>query len=135
MEMLKGLTKKKDDPQLHKEWKDAKKAAKERLVKYLKETSNFDVDADMLFDCQFKRIHEYKRQLLNAIYLIHRYLMIKRTPANQRSKFQRRFVFFGGKAAPGYVNAKIIIKLIGNISEVVNNDPDVNHYLKVCFVS
>merc|ERR1712193_297150 len=60
--------------------------------------------------------------------------MIKRTPAGQRGKFQKRFCFFGGKAAPGYVNAKIIIKLIGNIAEVVNNDPDVSPYLKVCFV-
>merc|ERR1719420_1369493 len=60
--------------------------------------------------------------------------MIKRTPSHQRSKFQKRFSFFGGKAAPGYVNAKIIIKLISNIAEVVNNDPDVNQYLKVCFV-
>jgi starch phosphorylase len=111
-----------------------KKGAKARLAKYLKDTSNFEVDPEMLFDCQFKRIHEYKRQLLNAFYLIHRYLQIKGTPAHQRDKFQRRFSFFGGKAAPGYVNAKIIIKLIGNISEVVNNDPDVNHYLKVCFV-
>merc|ERR1719161_3433769 len=134
MEMLKGLTKKKNDPQLQSEWTDMKKTAKVRLCKYLKDTIDFDVDPDMLFDCQFKRIHEYKRQLLNAIYLIHRYLMIKRTPANQRSKFQRRFCFFGGKAAPGYVNAKIIIKLIGNIAEVVNNDPDVNQYLKACFV-
>merc|ERR1719335_1167108 len=134
MELLKGLTKKKDDPQLQKEWMSMKRDAKVRLAKWLKQTINFDVDPDMLFDCQFKRIHEYKRQLLNAIYLVHRYLMIKRTPAGQRNKFQKRFCFFGGKAAPGYLNAKIIIKLIGNISEVVNNDPDVNHYMKVCFV-
>merc|ERR1719261_1904385 len=60
--------------------------------------------------------------------------MIKRTPAHQRNKFQKRFSFFGGKAAPGYVNAKIIIKLINNIAEVVNNDPDVSPYLKVAFV-
>jgi len=134
MEMLKGLTAKKNDAQLQSEWSEAKKTAKVRLAKWLKETINFDVDPDMLFDCQFKRIHEYKRQLLNAIYLVHRYLMIKRTPAGQRNKFQKRFCFFGGKAAPGYVNAKIIIKLIGNISEVVNNDPEVNQYLKILFV-
>merc|ERR1719316_2477876 len=134
MEMLKGLTAKKNDAQLQSEWSEAKKTAKVRLAKWLKETINFDVDPDMLFDCQFKRIHEYKRQLLNAIYLIHRYLMIKRTPAHERGKWQKRFSFFGGKAAPGYVNAKIIIKLIGNIAEVVNNDPDVSPYLKVCFV-
>merc|ERR1719420_1672031 len=60
--------------------------------------------------------------------------MIKRTPSHQRSKFQKRFCIFGGKAAPAYVNAKIIIKLINNIGEVVNNDPDVNQYLKECFM-
>jgi len=134
MEMLKSLTKKKNDPELQKEWSAAKQAAKLRLVKYLKDNCNFDVDADMLFDCQFKRIHEYKRQLLNAFYLIHRYLRIKRASPSERSKFQKRFSFFGGKAAPGYVNAKIIIKLINNIAEVVNNDPDVSPYLKVFFV-
>merc|ERR1719269_209104 len=100
MNLQKELVKKKNDPALQKEWMAAKRAAKVRLCKYLKDTIDFDVDPDMLFDCQFKRIHEYKRQLLNAIYLIHRYLMIKRTPANQRSKFQKRFCFFGGKAAP-----------------------------------
>jgi len=134
MELLKGLVKKKDDPQMQKEWMAAKRDAKVRLVKWLKDTSNFEVDPDMMFDCQFKRIHEYKRQLLNAIYLIYRYKQIKKASPSERSKFQRRFCFFGGKAAPAYVNAKIIIKLINNIAEVVNNDPDVNHYLKVFFV-
>merc|ERR1719359_2111314 len=99
---------------------------------------NFDaeqcLEGGWLFDAQFKRIHEYKRQLLNAIYLIHRYLTIKRMPAYERANVQKRFCIFGGKAAPAYVNAKIIIKLINNIAEVVNNDPDVNQYLKVCFV-
>jgi starch phosphorylase len=134
MELLKGLVKKKDDPQMQKEWMAAKRDAKVRLVKWLKDTSNFEVDPDMMFDCQFKRIHEYKRQLLNAIYLIYRYKQIKKASPSERSRFQRRFCFFGGKAAPAYVNAKIIIKLINNIAEVVNNDPDVNHYLKVFFV-
>jgi len=112
----------------------AKRDAKVRLVNYLKEKMNFEVDPDMLFDCQFKRIHEYKRQLLNAIYLIYRYKTIKRMSPAERSKVQKRFCFFGGKAAPAYVNAKIIIKLINNIAEVCNNDPDVKDYLKVCFV-
>jgi starch phosphorylase len=134
MELQKGLLQKKNDPQLQREWKAAKRAAKVRLVKWLKETMDMDVDPDMMFDCQFKRIHEYKRQLLNAIYLIHRYLTIKRMPQHERSRVQKRFCIFGGKAAPAYVNAKIIIKLINNIAEVVNNDPDVNQYLKVCFV-
>merc|ERR1719313_2131607 len=134
MELQKALVKKKDDPQMQKEWMAAKRDAKVRLVKWLKDTSNFEVDPDMMFDCQFKRIHEYKRQLLNAIYLIYRYKQIKKASPSERSKFQRRFCFFGGKAAPAYVNAKIIIKLINNIGEVVNNDPDVSPYLQVIFV-
>merc|ERR1719359_1285343 len=99
---------------------------------------NFDaeqcLEGGWLFDAQFKRIHEYKRQLLNAIYLIYRYKKIKRASPAERANFQKRFCFFGGKAAPAYVNAKIIIKLINNIAEVVNNDPDVSPYLKVFFV-
>merc|ERR1719146_309344 len=134
MELQKALVRKQDDLQLQMEWRSAKHAAKLRLVKFLKDTMNFDVDADMMFDCQFKRIHEYKRQLLNAIYLIHRYLTIKRMPHYQRANLQKRFCIFGGKAAPAYVNAKIIIKLINNIAQVVNNDPEVNQYLKVCFI-
>jgi len=134
MELQKGLVKKKDDLQLQMEWRAAKLAAKMRLVKFLKETMDMDVDPGMMFDCQFKRIHEYKRQLLNAIYLIHRYLTIKRMPAYERANVQKRFCIFGGKAAPAYVNAKIIIKLINNIGEVIKNDPDVSPYLQVCFV-
>merc|ERR1719146_306185 len=134
MELQKALVRKQDDLQLQMEWRSAKHAAKLRLVKYLKDTMNLDVDPGMMFDCQFKRIHEYKRQLLNAIYLIHRYKTIKRISPYERSKVQKRFCIFGGKAAPAYVNAKIIIKLINNIAEVVNNDPEVNQYLKVCFV-
>merc|ERR1719146_67405 len=134
MELQKALVRKQDDLQLQMEWRSAKLAAKMRLVKYLKDTMNLDVDPGMMFDCQFKRIHEYKRQLLNAIYLIHRYLSIKRMPAYERANVQKRFCIFGGKAAPAYVNAKIIIKLINNIGEVIKNDPDVNQYLKVCFM-
>merc|ERR1719476_751674 len=95
---------------------------------------NMDADVDSLFDCQFKRIHEYKRQFLNALYLIHRYLMIKRASPSDRAKIMKRTSLIGGKAAPAYVNAKTIIKLAGNISEVINNDPEVSPYLKVGFV-
>merc|ERR1719476_447340 len=95
---------------------------------------NMDADVDSLFDCQFKRIHEYKRQFLNCLYLIHRYLMIKQASPSERAKFMKRTSLIGGKAAPAYVNAKTIIKLVGNIGEVVNNDPEVSPYLKVAFV-
>merc|ERR1711920_113603 len=93
-----------------------------------------DADPNALFDCQFKRMHEYKRQFMNALYLIHRYLMIKRASPADRKKFQKRVSLIGGKAAPAYVNAKIIVKLINNIGEVIKNDPDVSPYMTVAFV-
>jgi len=134
MNLLKAMIKKKSDPALQNEWMAAKQQAKQKLVKWLKEESILDADVDSLFDCQFKRIHEYKRQLLNCFYIIHRYMMIKQASPSERAKFQKRTTLIGGKAAPAYVNAKTIIKVVGNISEVVNNDPDVSPYLKVAFV-
>jgi len=134
MKMQRELVKKKNDPALQKEWMAAKNQAKVKLAAYLKETMNVDVDVDALFDCQFKRIHEYKRQFLNAIYLIHRYLSIKKASPADRKKFQKRVSIFGGKAAPAYVNAKFIIQLINNIGKVIDNDPDVSPYMKVVFI-
>jgi len=82
-----------------------------------------------------KRIHEYKRQLMNILYVIHRYLAIKDTPAQERrDKWVPRVIMIGGKAAPGYAQAKNIIKLIGNVSKTINNDPDVGNLLKVVFL-
>jgi len=95
---------------------------------------DMEIDVNSLFDFQFKRIHEYKRQLLNCIYLIHRYLQIKEASPDDRKKMIPRTSLVGGKAAPAYINAKTIIKLVGNIGQVVNNDPDVSPYLKVGFV-
>merc|ERR1719327_2256149 len=131
---MKQLIKKKNDPALQKEWMAAKHQAKQKLVAFLSSEGILEADVDSLFDCQFKRIHEYKRQFLNCLYLIHRYLMIKQASPAERAKFQKRTTLIGGKAAPAYVNAKTIIKLVGNISEIVNNDPDVSPYLKVAFV-
>merc|ERR1719333_1598787 len=93
-----------------------------------------EMDTDMLIDIQIKRIHEYKRQLMNILFVIHRYQALKKMSPAERNGVQKRMVLIGGKAAPGYVNAKTIIKLVGNISKVVNNDPDVSPYLKVAFV-
>jgi starch phosphorylase len=78
--------------------------------------------------------NRYKRQLLNALAIIKRYSELKRASPEERAKFVRKTVFFAGKAAPGYFNAKCIIRLICGISEVVNADADTNHYLKVFFV-
>jgi starch phosphorylase len=134
MKLQKKLVDMKKDPKLQKEWRDAKQKAKVRCVEFLKRHCGFEVETDRLFDMQFKRIHEYKRQFMNALYLIHRYLTIKSASPSERQKIQKRLSLFGGKAAPAYVNAKIIIKLINNIAKLVNNDPDVSPYLKVCFV-
>jgi len=134
LELLKGMLPKKSDPAVQREWMAAKHQAKERLAKYLQEKMGFTLDLESLIDCQFKRIHEYKRQFMNALYLIHRYFQIKDASPGERARIQKRTTLIGGKAAPGYVNAKIIIKLINNIAEVVNNDPDVSPYLKVAFV-
>merc|ERR1712187_163067 len=108
--------------------------AKEKLKGFLKEHMGLEIDANALLDCQFKRIHEYKRQFMNALYLIHRYMTIKNASPAERARMMKRTSIIGGKAAPAYTRAKTIIKLINNIAEVVNNDPDVSPYLKVAFV-
>jgi len=134
MDLLRGMLKKKNDPAVQKEWMAAKRMAKQNLAAYVKENMGIDLDVDALFDMQFKRIHEYKRQLLNCLYIIHRYLTLKQASPAERAKFQKRVCLIGGKAAPAYHRAKTIIKLVGNISEVVRNDPDVSPYLTVGFV-
>merc|ERR1719254_331463 len=134
MTLLKGMIKKKDDPELQKEWMSMKKGCKERLAVFLKKRMDLDLDTDMLIDIQIKRIHEYKRQLMNILFVIHRYQTLKRMSPAERSGVQKRMVLIGGKAASAYRNAKIIIKLINNVSKVINNDPDTSPYLKCAFV-
>ena len=107
-----------------------KKGKKKELAEYLKKHENVEVDPDSIFDIQVKRLHEYKRQQMNALYIIHKYLEIK-----GGKKPTRPITFiFGAKAAPAYVIAKDIIHLILVLSEIVNNDPDVNKYMKVIMV-
>merc|ERR1719240_1795103 len=134
MTKMKEMLKFKEDPKVHAEWLDMKKAAKKRLAVWLKETMDLEIDEDALIDIQIKRIHEYKRQLLNCLYVIHRYQELKKKSPAERENMQKRVILIGGKAASAYVNAKIIIKLINNVSAVVNNDPDTSKYLKVGFV-
>ncbi len=103
---------------------------KKELAAYLKEHENVEVDPESIFDIQVKRLHEYKRQQMNALYIIHKYLEIK---GGKKPTRPLTFIF-GAKAAPAYVIAKDIIHLILVLQEIVNNDPDVNKYMKVIMV-
>lgn len=109
-----------------------KKENKLILAKYIKEHNGIDVDPSSLFDVQIKRLHEYKRQLLKVMHIIYRYKMITENPS-QASMLPETFIF-GAKAAPGYYAAKLIIKLINNVADVVNNDPRTKDILKVVFI-
>ncbi|XP_046849211.1 glycogen phosphorylase, brain form-like [Xenia sp. Carnegie-2017] len=109
----------------------AKQQNKDKLARYIKSTYGIDVNSSSMFDCQFKRIHEYKRQLMNILYVIVLYNRIK---ANPNAEFVPRTVLIGGKAAPGYTTAKEIIKLINCVAKVVNNDPIIGDRLKIVFV-
>ena len=120
-----------DDPVFRQTWRDIKLENKQRLAALIERETGVRVSSNALFDVQVKRIHEYKRQLLNALHVIHLYARIKR---GDTANWVDRVVVFGGKAAPGYHMAKKIIKLINNIARVVNGDPEVGNRLKVVFI-
>lgn len=129
---LQNLKKYIKDPELKMEWKRIKRNNKIKLAKYIKEHNGIDVDPDSMFDCQVKRIHEYKRQFLNVLHIINMYAEIKQNP--NMYVVPRTFIF-SGKSAAGYAMAKLIIKLINSVADVVNNDPDVAGRLKVVFLA
>jgi glycogen phosphorylase len=119
-----------EDLSFHQEWRQAKLENKRELAALIQAHTGVEVDPLSLFDIQVKRIHEYKRQHLNVLYIITLYNRLKRRPDLEITP--RTFIF-GGKAAPGYFMAKLIIKLINSVAEVVNRDPDVRDRLKVVF--
>jgi len=119
-----------DDADFQNRWHAIKHENKAELAAVIKERIGLDVHPDSLFDIQVKRFHEYKRQHLNVLHIISLYNTIKKNPAIDITP--RTFIF-GGKAAPGYTMAKLIIKLINSVAEVVNNDTDVNGRIKVVF--
>ena len=112
-------------------WQKIKQGNKKRLAELVAQECGVDFDTRAMFDVQVKRIHEYKRQLLNVLHVIHLYDRIKRGDA---ADWTPRCVLFGGKAAPGYWLAKRIIKLINNVALVINGDRDVGNHLKVAFL-
>jgi len=129
-EQLRRLEPLADDPEFQAAWRAAKLANKRRLAALLAARTGIHADPQSLFDVQVKRIHEYKRQHLNALHILSRYLALRRHP--QADMVPRVFIF-GGKAAPGYFMAKRIIKLIHAIAAVINDDPVVRGRLKVVF--
>ena len=129
---LKKLVPLAEDPQFRSQWREVKRKNKERLAGYIANTTGVKANLDSIFDIQVKRIHEYKRQLLNALHTIHLYNEIKENPDN--AHFVPRTKVFAGKAAPGYFLAKLIIKLINSIGDVINRDADVSDLLKCVFL-
>ena len=136
-EWIKDLTKLRelerfsDDKDFLENWRNAKWLNKKLLIDYIESEYNIKVKTDSMFDVQVKRFHEYKRQLLNVLHIITLYIRIKENPSLE---FVPRTIIFGGKAAPAYNVAKMIIKLINSVADIVNNDPDVGDKLKVIFL-
>jgi starch phosphorylase len=120
-----------DDEDFKTTWRETKWYAKHHLAQYIKKNYNITVDPSSIFDVQVKRLHEYKRQLLNVLHIISLYNRIKENP---NGKFTPRTILFAGKSAPGYFMSKLIIKLINSVADTINNDPQVFKHLKVIFL-
>src|SRR5512139_3765049 len=130
LQELRGLERFAGNRDFQKEWRRIKRENKQDLAALIQERTGIAVDADSLFDIQVKRLHEYKRQHLNVLHIITLYNRLKHAP---KVNVTTRTFIFGGKAAPGYFMAKLIIGLINGVGEVINNDPDVAGRLKVVF--
>lgn len=117
-----------------KKFEIAKMDAKKRLKAVVKEHFNIEIDESFLFDVMVKRIHEYKRQIMDILHWVYKYLKVKRANKDDRAKMTKRIFFMGGKAAPGYVTAKNIIRLANMVADKINKDEDVNQYIKAFFL-
>jgi len=131
LDELKGLEKYTEDNDFRDYWKSSKWLNKNLLIRYIEKEQNVKINPDSIFDVQVKRFHEYKRQLLNVFHVITLYNRMKAEP---NKDYVPRTVIFGGKAAPAYFMAKLVIKLINSVGDVINNDPDVKDRLKVIFL-
>lgn len=134
LDLLTGLRQFADNSELHGEWASAKMANKVRLAQYILQVTGVKVNPNSLFDIQIKRIHEYKRQLLNILGAIYRYKKLKEMSSEERKNVVPRTVMLGGKAFATYTQAKRIVKLVNDVGAVVNNDPDIGDLLKVVFI-
>jgi starch phosphorylase len=132
LDQLRQLEEKVGDRSFRERWRSIKRQNKATLANYIERHHRLTVDPDSMFDIQVKRIHEYKRQLLNALHVIALYNRIKRSPS---ADVCPRTVIFAGKAAPSYQTAKLIIKLINNIAKVINHDSQINDRLKVIYLA
>ncbi|GMP58557.1 hypothetical protein CsSME_00022183 [Camellia sinensis var. sinensis] len=134
-EKLADLRKFADNEELQSEWREAKRSNKMKVVSFLKEKTGYIVNPDAMFDVQIKRIHEYKRQLLNIMGIVYRYKKMKEmSPEERKEKFVPRVCIFGGKAFATYIQAKRIVKFITDVGATVNHDSDIGDLLKVVFV-
>ena len=131
LDQLRKLERYADDPDFQDSWRKVKRKKKEQLANWLKQTSGIIINPEWLFDVQIKRIHEYKRQLLNILHVVFLYNKMLDHP---ELPFVPRTILLGGKAAPGYHMAKLIINLANDVARVVNNDPAMLDRLKVVFV-
>lgn len=131
LSLMSGLKKYADDSKALAEFMDIKYKNKVRLAEYIRKHNGIEVDPRSIFDVQVKRLHEYKRQLLNILHVMYLYNQIKEHP--EMSFFPRTFIF-GAKASAGYIRAKEIIKLINSVADIVNNDRSINGKLKVVFI-
>ena len=129
--LMSGLKRWADDEEALKEFMSIKYKNKERLAEYILEHNGIEVDPRSIFDVQVKRLHEYKRQLLNILHVMYLYNQVKEHP--EKSFYPRTFIF-GAKASAGYIRAKQIIKLINSVADVVNNDRSINGKLKMVFI-
>ena len=132
LEELKKLEKYKDDEKVLQEFLKIKQIKKNQLAEYIKIHEGIEIDPYSIYDIQIKRIHEYKRQLLNAFHILDLYYRLKENP--NLDMVNRTFIL-GGKAAPGYDRAKGIIKYINEIKELINNDKEIDGKIKVVFVT
>jgi len=131
LDQLEGLRAHVDEPEFRRQWRKIRLDNKQALALLVQQRSGVEFDPAMLFDVQVKRIHEYKRQLLNMLHVVHLYDRIRRGDTNDMAP---RCVLIGGKAAPGYTIAKLIIKLVNNVAAVVNADPAARPWLRVAFL-